>query len=144
MNDLKNQATVFVVDDDDVDVMTVQRCFKKKNISNPIVRAKDGIEALEMFRAGAVKSPYLILLDLKMPRMGGLEFLTEIRNDDKLKASLVFVMSTSNNDQDILNAYINSAAGYLLKDGSTHEFSKIANVLRDYWNILQLPPHTLI
>ena len=89
-------VTVLLVDDDDVDVMALQRMFKKQKIANPVRVASDGREALDILRgdngAKQIAWPYLILLDLNMPRMNGIELLDEIRSDPTLASSLVFVL----------------------------------------------------
>ena len=93
------EVNILLVEDDEVDVMAVKRALKTLKIANPFFRAADGIEALEMLRGTGGKkqlpSPYIVLLDLNMPRMDGLEFLDELRQDPALHRSVVFVMTTS-------------------------------------------------
>lgn len=109
-------VTVLVVDDDDVDVMGVTRALKRLKITNPLVRARNGLEALALLRTeGAVERPYLILLDLNMPRMNGIEMLAELRADSALANAVVFVLTTSDDDQDKVAAYANHIAGYIVK-----------------------------
>jgi CheY-like chemotaxis protein len=95
---------ILLVEDDEVDVMRVQRGFHQLRIANEIVRARDGIEALEILRgAGSrarIETPYLVLLDINLPRMTGLEFLAALRADEELKVTVVFVLTTSKNDED--------------------------------------------
>ena len=92
------------VEDDDLCIMGLARAFKAAKIANPVSFAHDGIDALEMLRGtngrGRLPRPYLILLDLNMPRMGGVEFLKELREDDDLKRSIVFIMTTSAAEED--------------------------------------------
>ena len=100
---------ILLVEDDSVDVMNVQRAFKKNNITNPLHIAFNGVEALNMLRGsnGRPKlnpKPRIILLDINMPKMNGLEFLRELRNDPELKTTTVLVMTTSNDDQDNFEA----------------------------------------
>ena len=100
------EVTVLLVEDDDVDVMGVERALRKLKILNPIVRAKDGLEALELLRdPHAVRRPYVILLDINMPRMNGLEMLAELRDDPRLTSAVVFVLTTSKSDEDKVAAY---------------------------------------
>ncbi|MBQ0731181.1 MAG: response regulator, partial [Oleispira antarctica] len=96
--------------------MSVKRAFNRMKIANPIVRAKDGLDALEILKNGGVKQPYLILLDLNMPRMGGLELLDIIRNDPQLESNVIFVLTTSKDDEDKLAAYKHHVAGYIVKE----------------------------
>ncbi len=132
-------ATMLLVEDDDIDAKIVERAFNKLRIVNPIVRAKDGIIALELLRNGTVARPYVILLDLNMPRMGGLEVLEELRNDDLLKDSLVFVLTTSKDDEDKIAAYSKNIAGYILKEKLQNNFDDLVQLLDHYWRIVELP-----
>lgn len=133
------QATILLVEDDDVDAMSVKRAFKKLKIGNPIIRAKDGIVALDMLKENSISKPFLILLDLNMPRMGGLEFLAELRNDEYLKNSVVFVLTTSKDDEDKFAAYAKNIAGYVLKERLQHGFDELVKLLDHYWRIVELP-----
>jgi CheY-like chemotaxis protein len=131
--------TVLLVDDDDVDVMGVERAFRRAKIKNPMVVAKDGIDALEKLRGKQVVRPYLILLDLNMPRMNGLEFLDAIRKDPDLKDSVVFVLTTSKAEQDKWEAYQRNIAGYIVKENVGEEFLDAVSLLDIYWRIVELP-----
>lgn len=132
-------ATILLVDDDDIDAKTVERAFKKLRIANPIIRAKDGVMALELLRDGTVPSPYIILLDLNMPKMGGLEMLEELRRDEILNNSIVFVLTTSKDDEDKVAAYNKNIAGYILKDKVQNGFDGLVKLLDCYWRIVELP-----
>lgn len=134
------EVTVLLVEDDDVDVMGVKRAFKNLKILNPIVRARDGIEGLQLLRdRHAVKRPYLILLDLNMPRMSGLEMLAELRKDPQLSSSVVFVLTTSKADEDIVKAYQEHVAGYITKNQIGDGFLRVVEMLDRYWRIVELP-----
>ncbi|MEH6443470.1 MAG: response regulator [Oceanospirillaceae bacterium] len=132
-------ATILLVEDDDIDAKIVERAFSKLRIANPIIRAKNGIAALELLRDGTVSRPYIILLDLNMPRMGGLEMLEELRADNDLKDSLVFVLTTSKDDEDKIAAYNKNIAGYILKEKLQHNFEDLIQLLDYYWRIVELP-----
>ncbi len=137
-------TTILLVEDDSVDVINVQRAFKKNNISNPLFLAKNGLEALNMLRGdeGFVKidpQPQIILLDLNMPQMNGIEFLKELRKDPVLKTISVFVMTTSNDDKDRLDAYNLNVAGYILKPVSFEKFVKAVSILNSYWKLCEQP-----
>ncbi len=133
------QATILLVEDDDIDAMIVERAFNKLRIANPLVRAKDGIIALELLRNKTVAHPFIILLDLNMPRMGGLEMLHELRNDEQLNSSVVFVLTTSKDDEDKTAAYSKNIAGYILKERLQNNFGDLVQLLDHYWRIVELP-----
>lgn len=132
-------ASILLVEDDDIDAMSVQRAFRRMKIANPIVRAKDGIEALDILLQGAIEQPYLILLDLNMPRMGGLELLNTIRNSPQLELSVVFVLTTSKDDEDKLKAYQHHVAGYIVKESLDEGFEQLVQMLDHYWRLVELP-----
>ncbi|WOT03695.1 response regulator [Shewanella youngdeokensis] len=132
-------ATILLVEDDDVDAMSIERAFRKLKIINPIIRAKDGIMGLELLENGTVYRPFLILLDLNMPRMGGLEMLDELRNNPNLKNSVVFVLTTSKDDEDKFAAYNQNIAGYILKENLQNGFEELVTLLDHYWRIVELP-----
>lgn len=140
----KTDVTILIVDDDDIDADVIRREIVKQHIANPIVRARDGLEALSILRGDgsqqALRRPYLILLDLNMPRMSGIEFLQELRNDPKLHDSIVFVLSTSDDDRDILQAYQRHVAGYLTKGRFGQPFVEHLNMLELYWRYVAFPP----
>lgn len=134
------EVTILLVDDDDVDVMGIKRALGKLKILNPIVRARDGIEGLALLRdPEAVKRPYIILLDLNMPRKNGLEMLTELRDDPKLSNSVVFVLTTSKADEDKVKAYEKHIAGYIIKSEVGDGFLRVMEMLDRYWRVVELP-----
>lgn len=130
---------ILLVDDDEVDVMTVQRAFSKSNLTNPIHVAGNGIEALERLRDGTIPSRRLVLLDLNMPRMNGIEFLQQVRADPALQATCVVVLTTSNEDRDKIDAYRLNVAGYLLKPVTFHSFVELMTTLNRYWTLVEMP-----
>ena len=109
-----------IVEDDDVDFEAIQRAFRKLKIENPVVRAHDGIEALQSLRgeggANSIDSPVLVFLDLNMPRMNGHEFLAALAEDEALKGTQVVIMSTSRRDDDMRNVKKYGVRGYMVKD----------------------------
>ena len=131
---------ILLVDDDEVDVMTVRRAFKKANIANQLYVASDGIEALALLRTdGIPASRRLVLLDLNMPRMSGIEFLREVRGDPALQALTVVVLTTSNEDRDRVDAYQLNVAGYLLKPVTFAAFADVMATLNKYWTLMEMP-----
>ncbi len=137
-----SDVTVLLVEDDEVDKMAFRRTFDKLKLANPLVFAEDGIEALKILRGNdgvTVSRPYLVILDLNMPRMNGHEFLKELRSDKNLKDTVVFVLTTSKAEEDLFAAYEKNIAGYMLKSDLSGSFLKAINMLDHYWRIVVLP-----
>lgn len=133
-------VTILLVDDDDIDVMNVQRAFKKANISNPLYVAGNGVAALELLRSGTLPiSRRLVLLDINMPKMNGIEFLREVRRDPALQTLCVVVLTTSNEERDRIEAYQLNVAGYLLKPVTLHDFVEVMVTLNRYWTLMEMP-----
>jgi CheY-like chemotaxis protein len=136
-------VTILLVDDDKVDTMAVKRSFRELKIANPVIEAHNGIEALELLRGEngheKVPEPLLILLDLNMPRMGGIEFLEELRRDPLLCRALVFVMTTSAAEEDRRLAYLKNVAGYVLKNRLGQSFLEAIGMLEHYWRVIEFP-----
>jgi CheY-like chemotaxis protein len=130
-------VNILLVEDDEVDIMNVQRAFKKNNITNPLFIARNGLEGLDMLRNQIVPMPQIIILDINMPQMNGIEFLQELRKDEALKHLSVFVMTTSNEDSDKLNAYNLNVAGYILKPLSFEKFISSVATLDSYWKLCE-------
>jgi CheY-like chemotaxis protein len=136
---------ILLVEDDEVDVMNVKRAFAKHAINNPLYVASNGLEALAMLRGEEGVPPSvpagrrLILLDLNMPRMGGIEFLQVLRADPHLALTPVVVLTTSNEDRDRVEAYKLSVAGYLVKPVTFSEFSEMMGALNWYWTLSEMP-----
>lgn len=132
---------ILLVEDDEVDIMNVQRAFKKSAVQNPLHIARNGLDALELLR-GPNKLPTLpkvILLDINMPRMNGLEFLEELRTDEDLRHLSVFVLTTSNEERDKVEAYKHNVAGYIVKPVRFANFLEAVNTLQSYWQLIELP-----
>lgn len=136
---MNESINILLVDDDDVDAMLVMKALENEKVVNPVVRAFDGIDAFEKLRDGSVSSPYLILLDLNMPRMGGLEFLAKIREDSKLKSAIIFVFTTSDAEKDRWGAYDHNIAGYLLKEGIGTDFVNAIKLIDSYRRVVKFP-----
>ncbi|UDL96179.1 MULTISPECIES: response regulator [Lichenihabitans] len=136
-------VNLLLVDDDEVDVQGLKRAFVKSRIGNPIVVARDGLEALEILRGENGKTklpkPHLILLDLNMPRMNGLEFLEVLRKDDDLKSAVVFMITTSKAEEDKARAYGHNVAGYIVKQDPANTFMQAVSMLEHFWKIVEFP-----
>ncbi len=139
-----NQFSLLLVEDDDVDVMNVQRALRKNNLAIPMKRAVNGLEALDVLRDGRFKpsgeaEKVIVLLDLNMPKMGGLEFLKILRNDDQLKKTPVIVLTTSDQEQDLSAAYELNVAGYIVKPVDFQQFVEIIDTISRYWATCIIP-----
>lgn len=132
-----------VVDDDRISVMSIKRALKKLDVINPIVVARDGIEALDVLRGSAntdpLSPPFIITLDINMPRMNGLEFLEEVRRDPALNEAIIFILTTSDAKVDIDRAYGNNVAGYILKDNMNASLEASLQMIESYSRMVILP-----
>jgi CheY-like chemotaxis protein len=139
MDDIK--IGIMLVEDDQVDQMTVKRAFKQNKVLNPLYCAENGEEALAMLRGEGTEKviPKIILLDLNMPKMGGVEFLEELRKDPLLKKISVFVLTTSQADEDIIATSKHNVAGYIVKPVSFDSFREAVKILDAYWTLCEFP-----
>lgn len=136
---------ILLVEDDEVDILNVKRTFRKNKIDHCLYVASNGLEALDMLRNKYGDLPkskdknLLILLDINMPKMNGIEFLRELRKDTQLKAIPVIVFTTSDDDQDKYNASELNVAGYMIKPIDFQGFTKTITILNEYWNLSKIP-----
>ena len=141
------QMHILLVEDDAVDAEALQRAFRQHNFAAPVTVVKNGREALAFLRekrpTHGVIHRYLILLDLNMPQMNGFEFLTALRQDEQLKQNIVFVLTTSKQDQDIRAAYDQQIAGYLLKAPGANNFEQLIALLKSYDQTIEFPPEVV-
>ena len=139
---MPDAVTILLVEDEPLDVMALQRGLKKQQVASPIVVAENGQQALDMLRGSGgqarLQGPYLILLDINMPVMTGLEFLHELRQDPQLASSVVFVLTSSDHVSDIATAYEKNVAGYILKHNLGDACVNIANLLKSYTQIVEI------
>jgi len=140
----KQILNILLVEDDELDVMSVRRAFKKNSILNPLHVASNGVEALEMLR-GCGGMPHclaerrIILLDLSLPKMNGIEFLRELRGDPELSLIPVVVLTASDEECDKADAYRYNVAGYILKPPTLSSFIEMMATLSKYWMLCELP-----
>jgi CheY-like chemotaxis protein len=130
---------ILLVDDDEVDVMNVQRAFQKSHITNPLHIAGNGIEALAKLRDGSIGPRRVVLLDLNMPKMNGIEFLREVRSDPALQPTSVVVLTTSDGERDKVEAFKLNVAGYLLKPVTFINFVDVMVTVNKYWTLVEMP-----
>jgi CheY-like chemotaxis protein len=139
----KPVMNILLVEDDDGDAIALQRAFKKAAILLPIVRADDGTEALDFLKGTngkeKIASPYLLLVDLNMPRMNGIGFIKSLRADESLRHSIVFVLTTSKRDEDKTAAYNLNVAGYIAKATAGEDFLNLVNLVDSYRRIVEMP-----
>lgn len=134
--DKSQPVTILIVDDDQVDVRAVTRALRKHRIDNPIDVAANGVEAMDLLKgANGIKPiawPYIILLDLNMPRMNGLEFLEQVRSDESLHDTVIFVLTTSDDDRDKAKAYEQHIAGYVVKSTVGKDFINLVSMIEKF------------
>jgi CheY-like chemotaxis protein len=136
---MRSSKPILLVEDDDVDVMTVKRALKDLNIKNRLVNTANGEEALEYLKNNSNKKPCIILLDLNMPKMNGIEFLQVVKADDTLKKIPIIVLTTSSQQQDIVESFRLSVAGYIVKSVDYAEYTEAINTINLYWSLSKLP-----
>lgn len=136
-------VSILLVEDDQVDAKAFMRAMETQRISNPVIRAKDGVDAWEILKGmhgdTPLARPHIIILDINMPRMSGIELLRKLRGDEDLRDSIVFVLTTSNDDQDKIEAYNLNVAGYMLKSDMANGFLKAVELIDKYWRVVELP-----
>jgi two-component system, response regulator len=135
---------ILLVEDNDDDAELTVMAFRDAKVSNPIVRVRDGVEALELLRgpngSGAPSLPVVILLDLKLPRISGIEVLKEIRGTETTKHLPVVILTSSAEDQDRLEAYAHLANSYVRKPVDYDDFVSASRQLGLYWTVTNVPP----
>jgi CheY-like chemotaxis protein len=157
---MKNNIPILLVEDDEVDVMTVRRAFKKNKITNPLLVASNGEEALACLRherrEGSVHDKYdekknnkntprpgIILLDLNMPVMNGIEFLKAVKADSDLRRIPVIVLTTSREEEDRVRSFEKSVAGYIIKPVEFDKFTEAVKLIDLYWTLSELSPEDM-
>ncbi len=136
---MKPKKTILLVEDDSVDAMTVRRALKEVNVTNPVAVAGNGEEALEYLRNNANERPCIILLDLNMPKMNGIEFLRVAKQDGMLRAVPVVVLTTSRGEREKVESFNLGVAGYMIKPVDYRQFVEMMRTIDLYWTISELP-----
>lgn len=136
---MKPNQPILLVEDDDVDILSIVRAFKELSVTNPLIIKNNGEEALEYLRDVDDEFPAFILLDLNMPRVSGLEFLETYKAMDAVKWIPAIVLTTSANHRDVHAAYENQAAGYIIKPLNFDDFKKVLKEIMDYWSRCEYP-----
>ena len=136
---MRSSKPILLVEDDDVDAMTTQRALNELRVVNELVRKSNGEEALDYLRDENNEKPCVILLDLNMPRMNGFEFSQIAKADDVLKRIPIIVLTTSEANENVIESFGVSVAGYIVKPVHYQEFVQAMRTLDMYWNLSRLP-----
>jgi CheY-like chemotaxis protein len=136
---MRSSKPILLVEDDDVDAMTVKRALKELKVTNPLIHTSNGEEAIKLLKNNSSKKPCVILLDLNMPKMNGIEFLRVIKADNELKRIPVVVLTTSDDTQDKVETFGLSAAGYIVKPTDYKKFVEAIRTIDIYWTLSESP-----
>jgi CheY-like chemotaxis protein len=132
--------SILLVEDDLVDVMSVKRALRELNYTNALHVAGNGEEALTRLRTAELPLPGIILLDLNMPRMNGIDLLKILKSDERLRKIPVIVLTTSKEERDRLETFNLSAAGYMVKPVEYAGFLDVVRTIQSYWKLSEMPP----
>ncbi len=142
-----DKATILLIEDNPDDVELTLHAFQKNHMANDVVVAGDGAEGLDyLFGTGkhagrnADDAPALILLDLQLPKIGGLEVLRKVREDERTKRIPVVILTTSDEEDDVINGYDRGCNSYMRKPVDFNEFVNAVKQLEVYWLVLNTPP----
>ncbi len=140
------EIKILLVEDNEGDIVLTTQALKKANVTNGINVVKDGDEAMKFLRKEGkyegAETPDLILLDINLPKMDGMEVLTEIKNDEALKSIPVVILTTSDSENDIIKSYNNHANCYITKPVDFRKFMEVVQMIKDFWiSIVKLPKH---
>ncbi len=141
---------ILLVEDDPDDAALTVRAFRKSNVTNEVKVVTDGVEALDyLFATGPYEGrdvrnlPAVVLLDLNLPKMGGIEVLKRLREDKRTKMLPVVILTSSKEERDVIDGYLNGANSYIRKPVDFNQFAEAANHVGLYWLVLNEPPPTL-
>jgi len=137
---MRSRRPILLLEDDDVDAMTVKRALRDIKVINELIVAENGEKGLAYLRNPDCERPCIILLDLNMPRMNGLEFLQVVKQDLELRRIPVVVLTSSREEQDRVESFDLGVAGYMLKPVDYQQFVEIVRAIDLYWTLSQLPP----
>ncbi len=135
---MNQKQTILLVEDDEIDIKSVKRAFDKLRITNPLNITHNGEEAIKYLRENKNR-PGLILLDLRMPRMDGIEFLKVIKKDESLKIIPVVVLTTSKEQEDKIESFNLGIAGYMMKPVNYIDFVEVIRTIKMYWTLSESP-----
>ena len=136
---MQSMKPILLVEDDTIDARTVKRALQDLRTETPLINLADGEEALRYLQNDQNARPCIILLDLNMPRMNGIEFLRVVKADDNLKTIPVIVLTTSKEERDVVDSFDLCVAGYIVKPVGYEQFVEIIRTIDHYWSLSQLP-----
>jgi CheY-like chemotaxis protein len=141
-----SKYTILLVEDEENDAMLVEMAFRKNNISNPVQWTRDGVEAIAYLNGDGIYAdrerypfPEVLILDLKMPRMSGLELLAWVREHPEYRVIPTIIMTSSRQDPDVEKAYNLGANTYMIKPSSFGELAKMVKLAHEYWAVSVKP-----
>jgi CheY-like chemotaxis protein len=136
---MQKPKPILLVEDDSVDAMTVKRAMRDLQVNHSVIHSVNGEEAMKYLTSPDSEKPFVILLDLNMPKMNGIEFLKVIKAHPELKTIPVIVLTTSKERRDILDSFELGASGYMVKPVDYSKFVEILSRIVIYWNSSELP-----
>lgn len=136
---MRSRKPILLVEDDLIDRMTVERALKEIRVTNTLVAVGNGEEALDHLRDTTTEKPGIILLDLNMPKMNGIDFLRVAKQDPALKRIPVIVLTTSKDERDRVDSFNLGVAGYMLKPVDYIQFVEVVKAIDLYWTLSELP-----
>ena len=135
---MKPEKPILLVEDDVVDMMSVKRALKDLNVTNKLYHVENGEEALEFLRNPENERPAIILLDINMPKMNGIEFLNVAKNEENIKRIPVIVLTTSRGEMDKVQTFNLGVAGYMIKPVDYQQFVEVMRAISVYWTISEI------
>src|SRR4051812_8990852 len=136
---MKSDAPILLVEDDEIDAATVERALRELHVCNPLARVENGEEGLAWLRDDSHAAPSIILLDLNMPVMSGLEFLETVKEDERLRRIPVVVLTTSQLETDKVASFERPVAGYMVKPVDYAQFVEVVRTINLYWKLSETP-----
>jgi len=141
---MQKPKPILLVEDDSVDAMTVKRAMRDLKVDHSVIHVVNGEEAMQYLTSPDMKKPFVVLLDLNMPKMNGIEFLKVMKTYPELKTIPVIVLTTSKEQRDILGSFELGASGYMVKPVDYSKFVEILSKIVTYWNSSELPKDELL
>jgi len=136
---MQNSCPVLLIEDDRLNVVAIEKAFRSLGIAQPLIHAQDGLEALEYLRDDSHPKPGIVLLDLHMPKMDGIEFLRTVKADRALRETPVIIFTTSQDQRNIAECFNLNAAGYMIKPLDDASLSEVVKIIMLYWACSELP-----